>query len=328
MGEEIRRTDWYSNSVNKIYMQLRELSTHTFALKRGDMAKLRKLLTEVVDKAETPQQKRRAKIIMTFFELSESAVQMLFSEIIPPDGKLTSSADALELLKQIPAAFDAKKRFEGNPYWTFTKKKLEGAMLANIGKVVPFLDDAEVRSELKILKKNPKLPSTLRRMIRIWQGAAVPNLIANGSFELTDPLPGPRRGNRWEASRGNQSAQDGKYVFGAVGSLKAEFNIPVKQGKTYLLIFSAFSPQGSAEGRLNYMLTPRRGKSNSDHVRHLNLTLTGGSWQTFTAAVTISNSRKVDNMLVNIWTANFEKNEQIWIDNVRVYCLDELNLED
>ena len=111
-------------------MQLGEKPTHTFALKPGDMKKLRALMTEVVEKADTPQRKRRAQVLMKYFEYAEAAAQALFSELIPPEGKLSSAADAVELLRQVPAAIEAAERFRNNPFNTLERDEKPLSLLS------------------------------------------------------------------------------------------------------------------------------------------------------------------------------------------------------
>lgn len=323
MGEEIRKTGWYKTITN-IYQQLGELPTHTFALRKGDMAYLRKLMEEVVAKAGTAQEKRRAKILMDLFEFSESAATALLSEYIPADGNLRSAKEALALLQNLPKAVAALERFEKNPYWAMGKKrKLQGSLIANIGMITPFLKDPAIRKELQLLSKNDRLPMILRGMIKIWLGAKVKNLIANGSMENASPLPTGWNGIRQGARRNTEFASKGKYSLKARQSLMLEYVVNVEKNKTYLLIFSAFIPKGSAEGRLHYMITPRHGKRARNHIRNLDISLPGGAWQTFTGAVTIAPERQ-DNMAIHIWARKYEKDESIWIDDVQLYCLDDI----
>lgn len=163
----------------------------------------------------------------------------------------------------------------------------------------------------------------LRGMIKIWLGAKVKNLIPNGSVEKASPLPTGWNGIRLGARRNTEFASKGKYSLKARQSLMLEYVVNVEKNKTYLLIFSAFIPKGSAEGRLHYMITPRHGKRARNHIRNLDIALPGGAWQTFTGAVTIAPERQ-DNIAIHIWARKYEKDESIWIDDVQLYCLDDI----
>ena len=325
MGEDIRKTLWYKTSSN-IYLQLGERSTHTFALKKGDMAYLRSLMEKVVALAGTPGEKRRAKILMQYFELSELGVKALFSEYISPESKISSPRDAVALLKEIPAAFDALQKLENHPLKRYAPQGLKGNMLSNLGLIMPYIREPAVRKELDKLSRNPKVDHLLRCQLKIWLGAKAKNLIQNGSFEDAKPIPKAWGGGGQGSRRNAQFAFDGKYSLGKKAHISIEFSQKVTEGKTYLFIFSAFTPKGSAEGRLNYMITPRSGRSNRDHIRYLNISLPGGKWQTYVGSYTVRKGRKIDNMVINIWTNKYEKDELILIDNAQLYCLDDLKM--
>ena len=319
MGEDIRKTAWYINSVNNIYMQLGERSSHTFALKRGDMRKLRALMTEVVEKAENPQQKRRANILMKYFEYAEDAAQALFSELIPPEGRLRSAEDAAELLRQVPAAVKAEERFRNHPFNT-QKHNLTSSMMMNIGLIQPFIREPSVRDELAKLEKEEKLPAVLRAQIKIWLGADVTNRIENGSFEQEKLPIEPLWSETLHGSRDTKYASDGIYAFKTRNGYY--LTCPkIEQGKTYMLVSDLFIEQGSSEGRFSYRLDPSLGRT-SKHVIQQEFVLTGGRWNTCSAV--ISHPGPVDNLKIMFFFQKFESDEPVWIDNIRFYCLDDL----
>ena len=315
-GPDIRRTQWY-RSVTNIYMQLGERPTHTFALKRGDMKKLRTLMTEVVEKAETQQQKRRALVFMKYFEYAEAAAQALFSELIPPEGKLNSTADAVELLRQVPAAIEAEKRFRDHPY-NSRKESISSSMLLNIGLVMPFIKETEVRKELKQLENDSRLPATLRGQIKIWLGFKAENRIENGSFEQ-DAVPlRPLWMRKLNGKRDSSRASDGKYSFRTRNGYYL-VNPKIEPGKTYLFLCDVFIERGSNEGRFRINLAPSSGRIPRDWIRKENV-LTGGQWNTYSMVVSHPSA---DNLQIQIGLRNFESTEPVWLDNLRFYCLDE-----
>ena len=326
MGEDIRRTEWYKSATN-VYMQLGERPTHTFALKRGDMKKLRALMTEVVEKAETPQQKRRAIVLMGYFEYSEAAAKALFSELIPPEARLGSAAEAVELLKQVPAAIEAAERFRKNPYNALERNEkplsILSTTLLNIGLVLPFVKDPAVRVELKKLENDERLPGILRGQIKIWLGFKAKNLIENGSFEKETPMLRPLWMPRLNGKRDTRHVSDGKYSF-RTGNGYYILTPKMEPGKTYLFLCDLFIEQGSNEGRFSYRLGPSKGVVPRNWVRQ-DLVLTGGTWNTYSAA--ISHPRDIDNLQIHLYFQKFENTEPVWIDNLRLYCLDDMNIK-
>ena len=326
MGPDIRRTQWY-RSVTNIYMQLGERPTHTFALKRGDMKKLRALMNEVVEKAETAQQKRRAQVLMTYFEHAEAAAQALFSELIPPEGRLKSASDAAELLKQVPAAIVAAKKFRENPYNAVNAgmkpESVSGTTLLNIGLVMPFIKDPAVQKELKKLENDSRLPFILRGQIKIWLGLKPKNLIENGSFEQQTVPLSPLWMSKLNGRRDPSRASDGKYSFRTRNGFYL-VNSKMEPGKTYLFLCDVFIERGSNEGRFRMNLAPCADKLPLNWLRSGDQVLTGGQWNTY--SVVISHPRKVNNIQIQLGFRNFESTEPVWLDNLRFYCLDELDV--
>ena len=309
-------------------MQLGERPTHTFALKRGDMEKLRALMTEVVEKAETPQQKRRANVLMKYFEYAEDAAQALFSELISPEGKLDSAADAVELLRQVPAAIEAAERFRNNPVNALERDEkplsLLSMTLLNIGLILPFVKEPEVRAELEKLQNDEKLPAILRGQIKIWLGFKAENLIENGSFEEETPvILRPLWAPKLNGERDTRHVSDGKYSF-RTGNGFYLLSGKMEPGKTYLFLCDLFIERGSNEGRFSYRLGPSKGVNAKLWTRQ-DFVPTGGLWNTYSAA--ISHPGDVDNLQIHLYFQKFENNEPVWIDNLRLYCLDDFDVK-
>lgn len=324
---DIKKTAWYNSRVST-YMQLGELPSHTYALKKGDMRKLRKLMEQVDAKTQTTEQKKRAEVLMQLFEFSELAATALFSELFQPSGKLAQASDAVLLLEAVPVALKAHKKLLENPYAKYYSalKSIGAAQLSAIGSILPFLDDPAVKKALLNLASHPETPVLLKSQLKIWLGTEPENLIPNGSFEAPVPMP-IQLWNDGKAHRSGERASDGKFAFHILNGTYA-IDIPVQQGKTYLFLFDAFIGNTSIEGVLNYQLTPRIGETNIQHVNYLNNRLTGGKWMTFSG---ICKPEKViwtkgtpDNIRFMIWLRKFEKEDEIYIDNIRAFCLDDM----
>lgn len=321
MGEDIRKTQWY-RSVTNVYMQLGEKPTHTFALKPGDMKKLRALMTEVVKKADTPQRKRRAQVLMKYFEYAEAAAQALFSELISPEGKLQNAAEAVELLKQVPDAIEAEKRFREHPYNALAGMKpehIESYMFLNIGLVMPFVKDPAVRAELQKLENDMRLPPVLRSQIKIWLGVRAENLIENGSFEQEAVPFQPLWMPKLKGGRNKEHASDGQYAFRTENGYYL-LTPKMEPGKTYLFLCDVYIERGSNEGRFAINLAPSKGITPKTWLRN-EFVLSGGQWNTF--SLVVSHPREVDNLQIQLGFRKFESGEPVWIDNLRFYSLDD-----
>ena len=322
-GSAIKKTRWYSTH-RKIYMQLGERSTHLFALQKGDMDKLRGLMENVVANAATPSQKKRAEFLMGIFAFSECAAKAVLAEYIDPDGVIKTANDAVALLRQVPAAVAAIQEIENNPFAKHgaSGKGLIGNLIANIGVVLPFVDAPSVQEEIKKLAQEQSIPILIRGQFKIWLGQQAVNMVQNGSFEEEQPLPTGWAGGALVGRRTDALAADGKYSLGGT-SLSVEYSFPIVHGKTYMVMLDAHANKGSSEGRFNYMLSPRKGTTPLGHIRFLDITLPGELWQTFSGATTIT-AKNCDNLLLNIFVRKYEPDEAVHIDNVRLFCIDDL----
>ena len=311
-------------------MQLGEIS-HASALRKGDMKKLRNLMEKVVTNAETPDQKKRAKILLKLFELSEDAATALFAELIPPDGQIKDAATAAEVLQQVPAAMKAYDRLLKNPFTgpgkegTYTRyfrtAGIQPAQFSYVSQTFPFAGDPKVRKEMSKLADSAETPIILRGMLKVMLGAKPANLLDNGSFEKDAPMPHPMWGE-FNGFRTSELASEGKYSFRLPRISYYAYRIPVQAGKTYLFMYDVFSKKVSVEGKWNYALSPYRGKIAQQHFRYLNLRLESGKWNLF--ANVCKAWEKTDNIVFLFYPKDFEKDDELFIDNIRVYCLDDL----
>ena len=323
-GKRIRETMWY-RSISNAYMALGERNTHTFALKKGDLKFLRSLMEKVVEKAGTEAEKKRAALLMESFTYTELACKAAFSEYFPPDGEIRTREEVLDLLKNCAEGFEAAEKFAKHPYTVTSVDKGRNLLPSAVGafsRIMKFASDPDVRREMEKLSSDKTVPATLRAQFRIALGAKVKNYLPNGSFESL-PLFG-----KWSGGR-----VDGKFVSDGKKSMKVRngyclYDIPnVQHDKTYLLLFDVYTEKGSAEGRLTYKLGFARGKLPGGWKTSRGLVLTPGSWSTYSAVVRLpkklSEEEKIS-IRIPIWFTKFEPDEPVWVDNVRLYCLDEI----
>ena len=307
-------------------MQLGERNTHTYALQHGDLKKLRALMEKTVRHAETPSQKKRAEYLMETFTFTELACKAAFSEYIPADGKLRTRGEALALLRAAEEGFQAYADFLKHPLVKFTfdrGKNLLPAAVGAFGKVMPFLQDSEIRNLLREMSGSGKIPMPLRAQFKIWLGAKARNYIPDGSFESRSSA-----GNWRGAKRDSKHVSDGKHALRIRNGngLYLIRNIPA--GKNYLLLFDVYTDKSSAEGRLAWKI----GFGTGDKVGNWgssskNMVVTGGAWNTFSSVIHVPGKFKntvPDHIRIPIWFKNFEPGEFVWVDNVRLYCLDEI----
>lgn len=189
-GARIRRTPWYRNSIRGQYLRWREWTrnpgTHTFALQRGDMARLREWMEAVVDKAETPGQQTRAARLMLAFEYYEANATALFAEIVPPEAGVPDEASALEIIASVPAAFAAVAHrqtildplFDGSPPRGVEEFDPGESLLAVFEWVGHWATRPEVAAAANALFAEPGLTEAQREALRAaWERGS---LLAQG----------------------------------------------------------------------------------------------------------------------------------------------------
>ena len=190
---------------------------------------------------------------------------------------------------------------------------------------MPHAGDAAVRAELLRLAADASLPAAMRGMFRAWAGERMDNLVENGSFEDEKPMPTGWFGGRMVGRRVDDAASDGKWSVSAQ-AIMAGFRFAPKPGKTYLVMFDARANKSSSEGKMNLRISPiRRDGKPRAHIPCYGLSVQQGAWQTFSSVVTASNEsgEKADeSMVFHIYGKNYEPDEKVWFDNVRVYCVD------
>ena len=305
-------------------MQLGERNTHTYALKKGDMKNFRECMEKVVALAETPEQQRRAQILMEAFEYSELAATVAFSEIFMPEGQLRNVEDARELASALNASLVARKKLASHPLNKFNGggKSLFDAADAAIGKLIPYLNDPQVKETVENLAGDSFVPAALRAQFRIWLGAKADNLIENGSFEQEAPQPlAPLWSDKLHGQRDAQYASDGEHAFKSQNGYYL-IHPKIERGKTYLFLCDIFIEKGSNEGRFSTRIGPAKGSTPVSWFRTETIP-TGGGWNSCSSVVS-SDKPGVDSLLIQLHIEKFEQNEPIWIDNVRLYCLDDI----
>ena len=128
---------------------------------------------------------------------------------------------------------------------------------------------------------------------------------------------------RLNGRRDMRHVSDGQYSF-RTGNGYYLLNEKIESGKTYLFLCDVYIEKGSGEGRFSYHLAPSSGKSSPrGWIRQKDIVLSGGVWNTCSAVVT-SKLKGVDSLHIRLYFQKFEKDEPVWIDNLRLYCLDEL----
>ena len=324
---EIRQTKWFYSASN-IYMTLGESGSYTYAIRKGELAKLGKLLETVIAKARTPMEKKRARYFMRLFKISENAAKCLYSEYIQPNGVVANAADAAALLRSIPEAVKALAYLEKEPLITlpqvnsFILFPLKTG-ICNFSSISAFLKDPAVMAELKKIADNPELPVDIRAQAKIMSGVKYRNRMDNGSFENTSD-------QSWNFSRmvklDGTHVSDGKWAVSGVNPrILMIQKTGLVYGKKYMIMMDVYAEKESAEGEAFLLTNPiTRKNRNCKYILLSKIKLNKG-WQTLSNTISFTGEREglpAEYFMLRFWCREFEKDEPVWIDNVRLYQLD------
>ena len=324
---EIQKTKWFYSASN-IYMTLGESGSYTYAIRKGELARLHKLLDKVIEKAGTPMEKKRAEHFLRLFKISENAAKCLYSEYIQPNGSVANAAEAAALLRSVPEAVKALKYLEQEPLVTLPQVNsyLLGPLkksICNFSSISAFLKDPAVMTELRKIADNPELPIDIRAQAKIMAGFKFQNRMTNGSFEDTAD-------QSWNFSnRGKLDGThvtDGKWAVRGVNPfIRMIQKTGLVYGKKYMLMVDVYAEKESAEGEAFLLTNPTTRKNrNCSYILLPKIKLNKG-WQTLSNTISFSGNREGDPaeyFFLQFWCQKFEKDEPVWIDNVRLYQLD------
>ena len=324
---EIQKTKWFYSASN-IYMTLGESGSYTYAMRKGEMAKLRKLLETVIAKTRTPMEKKRAEYFMRLFKISENASKCLYSEYIQPDGYVADAADAASLLRAVPDAVKAldelqKESLVTLPVLNSVIPRVVRAGVCNFSAITRFLKDPAVKAELEKIAGNPELPITVRSQARIMSGVKFQNRMNNGSFEDTSD-------QSWNFVRRGKldgtHVTDGKWaVCGVNPAIRMTQKTGLVHGKKYMLMVDVYVEKESAEGEAYLLTNPQTADGRNTQYNLTSKIKLNKGWQTLSNTIELVGKREsmqAEWFFLQFWCEKFEKDEPVWIDNVRLYQLD------
>lgn len=318
---EIRKTAW-GLSCKGTYMPLNESGTYAYPVTEKDIARFDSLMEKVVANAETPLQKRRARLFSRLWGLSRKSLTCIYAVYLQPDGSVATPEDAVKLLRSIPDAVKARKELQEDPFVSRKWNDIISAGICNFRGISAHLGDERVRTALKEVLKSKELPLLLKATLEIMSGVKYENQLANGSFENPKDFS-------WRARKtgtlDSTHVSEGKKAYKAVNGA-VYFTCNAEYGKSYLIMVDVYSGTTGGEGRLEFITNPRSGKGryNTQYNAFKNIRLNKG-WQTISNTVHVSGSRNflpADSVYMYLGADFFEPDEPLWIDNVRIYKLD------
>ena len=258
---EVPKTAWFQNSKDNVYMTF-GFGGYMYALRDGDMAECRKLMERMVEAAGTPEEKKRAELLMAFFELYEANAVASVAELIPVGAQAESEEQAVAILRATPRACEYLKKRDAiidrlcvlYPYLARPDFKSGLYYQADpftdgiITAVTPFAKCPSVAAELAKLAADPAVSPGLRGQALVFlklatDRASLKNLLENGSFE-GPAIP-------WACSfahaRSPRFAADGKQSLEVVqqdSRVLLHAFVPAKPDTDYMFVAKVFVPRG------------------------------------------------------------------------------------
>lgn len=108
------KVDQFWDRRGQTYLQRGYFAADMYGLERGDMAKLRPIMENMLDQAKShgdQWQKERAELLMSSFEWAEAAATAGAAELISPDGMIHDTQTAVDVVNNIPASEKAFDRW-------------------------------------------------------------------------------------------------------------------------------------------------------------------------------------------------------------------------
>lgn len=335
--EDVTKTTWFNNSKNNVYMAF-NFGGYIYALKDGDMAKCRRLMERVVALAETSEQKKRAELLMLFFDLYEANAIAAVAELIPVNQQAESDEQAVEILKASTKACEYLERRDKiieklrsiYPYLTDSNDGLgyrtDPFTSGIITSVMPFVKSPKVAAELEKIASAPDVPARLRGQAQVFQKLngnrnSLNNLVKNGSFEE----PGIPWTCNSASVRSDKFAFDGKYsreIVTRCPRIVLHSFIPIEGNSDYMFLARVFVPkkQVSIEAYLEVSAFLWKKTSPLQWYVPQPIKLIPGEWNLINAFV--PGEATAMRLEVCVTLNKFENGDKVYLDDLMLFKID------
>ena len=342
-GNRVKQTPWFK-SATSVYMTYNDISC-IYALREEDIQAADKAMKQVVELAETKQEKQRAEVLLRLWRHSFLRLRLLGTGIYDQSGRIQTADQACNLLEIILKSPEYLKEYEQISSQLIKEKALryqylskewirEGASPVGL-KFDQYLNGhilaaAVFRTQSSDVKKlmqkiciDHRLPVSVRTLsLLLSEPERHKNFLPDGTAENGVTKQFCIRtsySSNGSLSVTDQFAASGKKSFQVhVRSHDVAFQIAasgLKKGKKYIFSFKSFIPAPSGEGYLQVWCI---GSQDSQYNRSHGLTpfkLSGSVWQSFTVLSPVLIS---DKLFIRIYLRNYEIGEKVFFDDLRL----------
>lgn len=341
-GNRIRQTPWFK-STTSVYMTYNDISC-IYALREEDIQAADKAMKQVVELAETQQEKQRAEVLMRHWRQTFLRLRLLGAGVYDPQGFIHTPQQALKLLDYVAKSWEYQQEYDRisetlcrerdlRPFYlskafiregaTPVGQKYDNYVRSHILAASAFSSHPEVKKELDRIASNPAQPDMIRQFCKVTATLdEQQNLLPDGNAENGvkpgyEIHPALRRGGDLFIS-GKYKSEGGKSFMVSINGHDTLFWIlaKAKPDTAYLATFKAFIPTPSAEGYLNAALYAEKSGTNQQWLNLSPLKLSGGVWQTFSVLTTTAHNS--NSVRLRIYMKNFEVGDEIYIDDIRL----------
>ena len=337
-GETIRKTPWFKSKAST-YMTFSDIS-HIYGIKNEDIAKARALMEKVVKYAGKGEKKDRANFYMRNFQYLEALLKLNGAGVIPPEGKLKTSAEALKLLNELEGRLayqklykEIVKEMDQDPVLgPLRRAAFRNLLHLNNNGVNTAIDhvvmaanfaagDKRIAAKLKSLGESRTLPPILSHLCRVLASRKPhKNLFVNGDLETGSDkgFDVHREHRKFRGKISTEMAYSGKHSWkvtpGAYTLVLLENK--AKPDTYYLVTCKLYIAGKIPESTLEYVTYPIRNGQNQKYVNLPLTVLEQGKWHTLT--MVCKTTKTSDGIRSYFFLRNFPLGKAVYIDDVRM----------
>lgn len=301
---------------------------HLFSLKPGFTKGLLELAGQVGKHARTPQEKRRADLLIRHFEQVDSETAMRgWAYTAPESGEFASAADAAAyfdmIQKEFPRILACHKRagqyFRNadvlKKYSDYVSMKLfepDAAKMLTDGFLhsFGFMDDPAVAAAADKIAAMPDMPESIRKLVLTMRTGK--NVFAGQSpADWNVPTRNRRTEDQVELCGGKPTVR----LFSVSADEPVKF-IVLQKAEPGLWAVSLKVKTGSETGKADLCLWPARGGASGNWEELRQLPLPPGRWQSFSRTCRVAG--KNDSVAIILRFTGFAGNEPVWIGDLRL----------
>jgi hypothetical protein len=301
--ERIKESSWFIWSKGRTYLPFNDKG-YVHLVTDEDISQSKRLLASAVAKAQTPQQKARARLIQQAFAYCEASVVSYPRQVEPLEEESAALATLAKLEDTLEERVYAAQRryvivreFGAHPLLRFPLEKRIGDWtgwpVEDFSHLVRYMHEREraggpVTEQVRLMAKedsSKQMRAFAELLLQVRDGT--PSLTQASSFE--DPTQTARRWNKWIVSAGSIQRVEGVSYTGQASLLIEGMErggphqtFDVQPGLAAVVV-RYYTPSGSEEGTIQLIFHIKNAQGAnlaSYQSSRINLSSSAGTWST------------------------------------------------